>query len=238
MNKSKINTYKINNNNKTNTKHEFNVKYERYKQNISKDRKLCLWKNCNINNQNQTNTTGAHNFKQFNNTAGWLSVFFVFFSNELIKHSHSQTTLPLPSRLENKKTQMQLFGNLDIRFVNYKNWKAFYYWKLLIFYLTNKETSKGWVCDNFPRQFHFFLGTFHEKHKFKYFKNLMVKVCKIWCNDVYMSILQCDIFWWKLIDRNCFNPIFNTKVVLRAYPLFAVSTVLHVIIGKQDIQIC
>jgi hypothetical protein len=38
MNKSKINIYKINNNNnKTNTKHEFNVKYERYKQDISKD---------------------------------------------------------------------------------------------------------------------------------------------------------------------------------------------------------
>jgi site-specific DNA-adenine methylase len=28
---------KINNNNKTNTKHEFNVKYERYKQDISND---------------------------------------------------------------------------------------------------------------------------------------------------------------------------------------------------------
>ena len=40
----KINKYKINNNNKTNTKHEFNVKYERYKQDISKDRKLCLGK--------------------------------------------------------------------------------------------------------------------------------------------------------------------------------------------------
>ena len=37
MNRSKINKYKINNNNKTNTKHEFNVKYERYKQDISKD---------------------------------------------------------------------------------------------------------------------------------------------------------------------------------------------------------
>ena len=35
--KTKINKYKINNNNKTNTKHEFNVKYERYKQDISKD---------------------------------------------------------------------------------------------------------------------------------------------------------------------------------------------------------
>ena len=37
--KSKINKYKINNNNKTNTgtKHEFNVKYEGYKQDISKD---------------------------------------------------------------------------------------------------------------------------------------------------------------------------------------------------------
>ena len=42
--------------------------------------------------------------------------------------------------------------------------------------------------------------------------------------DVYMSILQCDIFWWKLIDRNFFNPIFNTKVVLRTSPLFAVSS--------------
>ena len=42
MNKSKIDKYQINNNNKTNTKHEFNVKYERYKQDISKDRKLCL----------------------------------------------------------------------------------------------------------------------------------------------------------------------------------------------------
>jgi hypothetical protein len=72
------------------------------------------------------------------------------------------------------------------------------------------------VCDNFPRQFHFFLGAIHEKHKFTYFKNLTVKVCKIWCNDVYMSILQCDIFWWKLIDRN----FFNTKVVLRTSPLF------------------
>ena len=37
MNKSKINKYKINNDNKTNTKDEFNVKYERYKQDISKD---------------------------------------------------------------------------------------------------------------------------------------------------------------------------------------------------------
>jgi hypothetical protein len=33
------------------------------------------------------------------------------------------------------------------------------------------------------------LNKFLEKHNFKYFKNLMVKVCKIWCNDVYMSIL-------------------------------------------------
>ena len=95
MNKSKIKKYKINNNNKTNTKHEFNVKYERYKQDISKDRKLCLGKQLEYlilsytaaplllrqlkNNQNQTNTTGAHNFKEFNNTAGWLSVFFCVF---------------------------------------------------------------------------------------------------------------------------------------------------------------
>ena len=44
INKSKINNYKINNNNKTNQKHEFNVKYERYKQDIGKDRKLCFGK--------------------------------------------------------------------------------------------------------------------------------------------------------------------------------------------------
>ena len=53
-------------------------------------------------------------------------------------------------------------------------------------------------------------GAIHEKHKFKYFKNLTVKVCKTWCNDVFTSILQCDIFWWKLIDRNFFNPIFSS----------------------------
>ena len=37
MNKSKINKCKINNNDKTITKHGFNVKYERYKQDNSKD---------------------------------------------------------------------------------------------------------------------------------------------------------------------------------------------------------
>jgi hypothetical protein len=103
MNKSKINKYKINNNNKTNTKHEFNVKYERYKQDISKDtlqmqkkvkkKKPTFWqKHVSLsclhfshmlrqlkNNQNQTNTTGAQNLKELNNTAGWLSVFFVVF---------------------------------------------------------------------------------------------------------------------------------------------------------------
>ena len=42
--KAKINKSKIKNDNKTNTKHEFNVKYEKYKQDISKDRKLCLGK--------------------------------------------------------------------------------------------------------------------------------------------------------------------------------------------------
>jgi hypothetical protein len=53
------------------------------------------------------------------------------------------------------------------------------------------------VCDNFPRQFHFFLGAIHEKHKFKYFKNLTVKVCKIWCNELtqWMSKLPNDCIW-------------------------------------------
>ena len=67
---------------------------------------------------------------------------------------------------------------------------------------------------------------------------MTVKVCKISCNDVYMYILQCDIFWWKSIYRNFFNPIFNTKVVLKESPFFAVCNVLHVIISKQNIQIC
>ena len=40
----------------------------------------------------------------------------------------------------------------------------------------------------------------HEKHHFKYFKNPSIKVCKIWCIDVYMYFLYCDIFWWKLIN--------------------------------------
>ena len=30
-------------------------------------------------NQNDLNTTGAQNLKEFNNTAGWLSVFFFCF---------------------------------------------------------------------------------------------------------------------------------------------------------------
>jgi hypothetical protein len=63
-----------------------------------------------------------------------------------------------------------------------------------------KYLAYGWVCGNFPRKFHFFLGAIHEKRKFKYFKNLMVKVCKIWCNYVYMYILLIDIhiyFWLK-----------------------------------------
>jgi hypothetical protein len=94
------------------------------------------------------------------------------------------------------------------------------------------------VCDNFPRQFHFFLGTFHEKHKFKYLKNLTVKVCKIWCNDVYMSILQCDTFWWKLIDRNFLIRFLIPRWSSGHPPFFAVFTVLQVIISKQDIQIC
>jgi hypothetical protein len=93
--------------------------------------------------------------------------------------------------------------------------------------VTLKETSKGWVCDNFPRQFHFFLGTFHEKHKCKYFNNLTVKVCKIWCNDVYMYILYCDIFWWKLIDRIFLIRFLIPRWFLRASPFFPISTALH-----------
>jgi hypothetical protein len=54
----------------------------------------------------------------------------------------------------------------------------------------------------------FFLAAIRQKHNFKYFENLTVKVCSIWCNDVYMYILYCDILWWKLIDRIVFNQMF------------------------------
>ena len=47
----------------------------------------------------------------------------------------------------------------------------------------------------------------------KNLKNQTVKVCKICCNDVYMYILYCDILWWKVIDRNFLNHIFNTGMV-------------------------
>ena len=58
------------------------------------------------NNQNQTKTTGAQNQKEFNNTAGWLSVIFGgFFCNELIKQSHPQNNpSPSPVDLNIKKT--------------------------------------------------------------------------------------------------------------------------------------
>jgi hypothetical protein len=49
------------------------------------DEHFFLERDISMNNQNQTNTTGAQNLKEFNNTAGCLSVFFVFFCNELIK---------------------------------------------------------------------------------------------------------------------------------------------------------
>ena len=65
----------------------------------------------------------------------------------------------------------------------------------------------------------------------------MVKVCKIWCNDVYMYILYCDIFCWKLIDRIFFNRILIPGRYLGASPLFPIATVLQVIISKQDIHI-
>jgi hypothetical protein len=56
------------------------------------------------NNHNQTNTTGAQNFKEFNNTAGWLSVFFVFLfvCNELIKSPSNHPSLS-PADLKIKK---------------------------------------------------------------------------------------------------------------------------------------
>jgi hypothetical protein len=91
--------------------------------------------------------------------------------------------------------------------------------------ITLKKLTKDGCVITFLDNFIFNLGTIHEKHKFKYLKNLTVKVCKIWCNDVYMSILQCDIFWWKLIDRNFFNPIFNTHIWISCLEIITCKTV-------------
>jgi len=98
-------------------------------------------------------------------------------------------------------------------------------------------TSKGWVCDNFPPNFHFFLDAIHEKYNFKYFKNPTVKVCKIWFNDVYRYFLYYDIFWWKLINRIVLIRFLIPGWYLRASPLFSNFHCLHVIISKQDIHI-
>ena len=62
--KSKINKYKINNNNKTNTKHEFNAKYERYKQDISKDT-LQMQKKVKKNPHFCENMSPCHDFIHF-----------------------------------------------------------------------------------------------------------------------------------------------------------------------------
>jgi uncharacterized protein Veg len=53
------------------------------------------------------------------------------------------------------------------------------------------------------------------KRNFQYFENLTVKVCNIWCNDVYLYILCCDISWWKLIDRMVLIRFFNTRIASR-----------------------
>ena len=82
------------------------------------------------------------------------------------------------------------------------------------FSLRNIETAKDEYVITF------FLGAIHEKHNFKYFKNPTVKVCKIWCNYVYMYILYCSIFWWKLIDRIFFKQMFNTRMVPQGIPPF------------------
>jgi hypothetical protein len=50
------------------------------------------------NSQNQTNKTGGQNFKECNNTAGWLSVFFVM---NLSSRVNFKPPLHLPNRPEN-----------------------------------------------------------------------------------------------------------------------------------------
>ena len=60
----------------------------------------------------------------------------------------------------------------------------------------------------------------------------MVKVCKIWCNDVYMYILYCDIFCGNLSTVFVLFRFLIPGWYLRA------SHLLHMIISKQDIHIC
>jgi hypothetical protein len=75
------------------------------------------------------------------------------------------------------------------------------------------------------------LGAIREKHNFKYFENLTVKVCNIWCNDVYMYILYCDILWWKLTTQlYCQIP---SKVVFQLYSFDSVYS--FVVFGKDII---
>jgi hypothetical protein len=70
------------------------------------------------------------------------------------------------------------------------------------FYLTNKEAAKAECVITFLDNF-IFLCAIHEKHDFKYLKNPTVKVCKIWCNDVYMYILYCTHLF--LVEREYFG---------------------------------
>ena len=67
-----------------------------------------------------------------------------------------------------------------------------------LLYFTSKQLSKDECEITFLDTL--ILSGCHEKHHFKYFKNLPIKVCKIWCIDVYMYFLYCEIFWWKLIN--------------------------------------
>jgi hypothetical protein len=68
-----------------------------------------------------------------------------------------------------------------------------------------------------------------EKHNFKYFKNPTVKVGIIWCNYVYMYILYCNIYWWKLIDiSEASNKYAHLFLVEREY--FGFNTLESVIV--------
>jgi hypothetical protein len=79
--------------------------------------------------------------------------------------------------------KIHILGNREktVQRLIYQGVNYFYGSKIMGSYLKKKK--------------YFFLAAIREKHNFQYFENLTVKVCNIWCNDVYLYILCCDISW-------------------------------------------
>jgi hypothetical protein len=66
--------------------------------------------------------------------------------------------------------------------------KLFVIGNSLSFISQTKKLAKDGCVITFLDNFIFILGAIHEKHKFKYFKNLKVTFCIIWWNDVYVYV--------------------------------------------------